>query len=109
MATPSQRLSSFVQRVTQCMSANTFARGSAWNSGQLNIFTRSTSGTGKTARSHVAGSNCGTSPACSTGHLRVSACRGGRRSARFVSGLMIASSLTQTSEPIRRFRRLEDR
>ena len=82
-----------LQRVTQCMSANTRVRGSAQNSAHVNCFTAFTSGIGKMVKSHVAGSNGGTSPACSTGHLCVCTCRGGMRLSRRVSGLMIGSSM----------------
>src|SRR5262245_42626894 len=82
------------------MSANTRTRGSAENSAQVNRLTALTSGTGKTVKSHVAGSNGGTPPAWSTGHLRVCTCRGGMRLDRCVSGLTIGSSDMATPQDI---------
>ncbi|MFO0848223.1 MAG: hypothetical protein U0871_06670 [Gemmataceae bacterium] len=67
----------------------------------MNRTTFSTSGTGKTAKSHRAGSNGGTSPACSTGHLCVCAWPGGSRCGRRVSGLRTTSSAMTRSETAR--------
>jgi len=79
------------------MSAYTLRRGRAANSAHGNAFTSATSGLGKMVKSHVLGSNGGTSPSCSTGHLRVSTWFGGSRSSRRVSGLMMASCIVGVS------------
>ena len=60
IGTPSQVVSSFVQRVTQWMSVLTLLRGSALNSSQVSVNGRSTSP--QTRKSHVARSVFGTDP-----------------------------------------------
>jgi hypothetical protein len=60
IATPSQAVSSFVQRVTQWMSVATVLRGSALNCGHVSVNGDSTSP--QTLKSHVARSIFGTDP-----------------------------------------------
>jgi hypothetical protein len=76
-ATPSQRLPSRDQRVTQWKSASTRVRGSAWNCGPSKLSAGSINP--ENVSRHCATSiGCG-SPASSTGHLRVRDWPGGTR------------------------------
>ena len=64
-----QTLSNLLQVVTQWKSARTRTRGRDWNSTQLSSNGLATKPA--TEKRHEAGSNSGTAPTCSTGHLRV--------------------------------------
>src|SRR5689334_4275808 len=98
MDTPSHRLPSLDQRVTQWKSEKTFTRGSLWNSPQLQetgLATRPSIEKRQAARSMD-----GAPEASSTGHLSVRDWRGGIRFSRRVSGLTMTSASWPSGEGI---------
>ena len=59
-----------------------------------------TSNKPKTRKSQVCGSNCGTEPSCSTGHLRVNDCPAGRRPAARIARSFSRRSLVDSNNAI---------